>query len=722
MSGLRGCAGGLAVALSLISTSGGAQELAAAADADEIIVTGRASKLYRAPAATVGKVPADPIDIPQSVQVITNQLIEDQGARDVTDLYRNVAGISLFSYSGVTFRGFRQDNAFYDGLRGNPFTGFSVPQLFNIDRVEFLKGPAGMLYGPGSPGGTINYVTKKPSDEFAASLRAIVGNYDRLGGSADVTGPLTADGAITARAGLFYEDYDSFRVNAGSQTLIADGGLSFRLAEAAKLTLQATHYDQDLAGNRLRGVQVDPQGNFLTSIRWNHNEPTDFLKLDATVLQARLEGALSETVSYDISGRYFDYHEIQNYHEQQGLRDTNADGVPDLIRREFRDQVRDTDGLSFGANLIAKPELFGMAHTLLIGGDWSDEDSASLSRTARPVGVAGGVVPTLSLQNPVYGLTSGAAYNLAATPYTRSGSEAIRYGIYLQDQVEVVPGFMLLAGLRQDWFEDTNALTGVGVDNDEMTMRFGAIYKPRADVALFASWSDTFDPQSAATQNPAAGGPFAPQTGEQVEAGVKTALLEGRVQTGLAAYRILRTNIVQTDTTRAPINGVTQLAPVGEITSKGVEFDIAADLTPDWVLTANYAYNDTKVTGTVPGQAITNAVGNRFVNAPRHKLGFWTRYQVEALRTAFAFGGEHVSARRGFGGEYLPGQPLVPAERIRPYTIFDGSITTDLGFVEAMLRVENIFDKTYAASGFGLRNGAFPGEPRTVFLELRKRF
>lgn len=723
MSGLRVCASGMALAIGLVSVPGLAQVAdAGAADADEIIVTGRASKLYRAPAATIGKVPADPLDIPQSVQVITNQLIEDQGARDVTDLYRNVAGISLFSYSGVTFRGFRQDNAFYDGLRGNPFTGFSVPQLFNIDRVEFLKGPAGMLYGPGSPGGTINYVTKKPSEAFGASLRAIVGNYDRFGGSADVTGALTADGSIAARAGLFYEDYDSFRVNAGSQTLIADAGISFRLAEAAKLTVQATHYDQDLAGNRLRGVQVDPQGNFLTSIRWNHNEPTDFLKLDATVLQARLEGELSETVSYDVSGRYFEYNETQNYHEQQGLRDTNADGIPDLIRREFRDQVRDTDGLSFGANLIAKPELLGMSHTLLIGGDWSDEDSASLSRTARPVGVAGGVVPTLSLQNPIYGLTSGAAYNLAATPYTRSGSEAVRYGVYLQDQVEIGAGVTLLAGLRQDWFKDTNAITGVGIDDNEMTMRFGAIYKPRADVALFASWSDTFDPQSAATQNPAAGGPFAPQTGEQVEVGVKTALLEGRIQTGLAAYRILRTNIVQNDTTRAPINGITQLAPVGEITSKGVEFDVAADLTPNWVLTANYAYNDTKVTGTVPGQAITNAVGDRFVNAPKHKLGFWTRYQVEALRTAFAFGGEHVSARRGFGGEYLPGQPLVPAERIKPYTIFDGSISTDLGFVEAMLRVENIFDKTYAASGFGLRNGAFPGDPRTVFLELRKRF
>ena len=80
------------------------------------------------------------VALQQSVQVITNQLIEDQGARDVTDLYRNVAGISLFSYSGVTFRGFRQDNAFYDGLRGNPFTGFSVPQLFTPPSAAQVTG------------------------------------------------------------------------------------------------------------------------------------------------------------------------------------------------------------------------------------------------------------------------------------------------------------------------------------------------------------------------------------------------------------------------------------------------------------------------------------------------------------------------------------------------------------------------------------------------------
>lgn len=682
----------------------------AGAQDEDIIVTGRAEKLYRAPETTIGKVPGDPLDIPQSVQVITSQLIEDQGARDVTDLYRNVSGISFFSYSGVTFRGFRQDTAFYDGLRGNPFTGFSVPQLFNIERVEFLKGPAGMLYGPGSPGGTINYVTKKPSETFSANLRGIIGNYDRWGASADVTGPVALDGAISARGGLFYEDYDSFRINAASKTFIGDAGLAFRLADRTKLTVQGTWYDQDLPGNRLRGVQVDLDGNFLTPISWNHNESTDFLKLDAQVYQARLDSQLTDAISIDLSARWFNYDEAQNYHEQQGLIDTNDDGHVDAIRREFRDQVRNTRGLSFGGNFIARTDLAGTSHTILLGADWSREENESLSRTARPIGAPGGVVPILPLFEPVYGLTSGAAYNLAAVPYGRSLNRSIRYGVYLQDQIAIGDMFILSAGIRKDWFEDDNRLNAVDFEDSDHTLRFGAIFKPRQDISVYASWSNTFEPQSAGSQIADVGGPFAPITGDQIEGGVKTALMNGRIQANAAVYRIKRQNILQTDTSLPPVNGRDQLRPIGEITSKGFEFDLATDLTPHWVLTFNYGYNDTKVTGTVLGQAITNAVGDRFVNAPEHKLGFWTRYQVEAIRTAFAFGGEYVSERVGFD-----------RERVRPYAIFDASIIKTFDFAEVMLRVENVFDKTYAVSGFGLRNGSFPGDPRTVFVEVRKK-
>jgi len=159
------------------------------------------------------------------------------------------------------------------------------------------------------------------------------------------------------------------------------------------------------------------------------------------------------------------------------------------------------------------------------------------------------------------------------------------------------------------------------------------------------------------------------------------------------------------------VNGVDQLAPIGEVTSKGFEIDLTTDITPDWVLLLNYGYNDTRITGTAEGQAITNAVGDRFANAPKHKVGFWTRYQVAAIDTAFAFGGEHVSRRISLSGQ-----------TVKPYTVFDASIIKGLGFAELLLRVDNILDKIYAASGFSAQSGHFPGEPRTFLAELRFRF
>lgn len=117
---------------------------------DKVEVRGRAQTLYRVDDAAVGTRTDTPLElVPQSIQVLPRELIDDQAARQVTDLYRSISGISYFSYAGVTLRGFRQENVLYDGLRGDPYAGFSVPQLFNIERVEVLKGPAGALYGGG---------------------------------------------------------------------------------------------------------------------------------------------------------------------------------------------------------------------------------------------------------------------------------------------------------------------------------------------------------------------------------------------------------------------------------------------------------------------------------------------------------------------------------------------------------------------------------------------
>jgi len=266
-----------------------------------------------------------------------------------------------------------------------------------------------------------------------------------------------------------------------------------------------------------------------------------------------------------------------------------------------------------------------------------------------------------------------------------------------------------VGGARYDRYKDADLINGSQYQNGDWTFRGGLIFKPRADVSLYASWSEGFEPQAVDSQSRLAGGPFAPITGNQVELGVKTALLDGKLQANASIYRIKRRNLLQIAPEGDSSDGVDDLAPIGEVTSKGLEIEIAADVTPDWVLTVNYADNDTRISATVPGQSLTNAVGDRFANAPRHQAGLWTRYQFRATGTAVALGGEYVSKRVSISGQ-----------TVKPYAIFDASIIQQITpQISMLLRIDNMFDKTYAASGFIDRTGHFPGEPRTVFAELR---
>ncbi|MEE4212219.1 MAG: TonB-dependent receptor, partial [Parvularcula sp.] len=178
----------------------------------------------------------------------------------------------------------------------------------------------------------------------------------------------------------------------------------------------------------------------------------------------------------------------------------------------------------------------------------------------------------------------------------------------------------------------------------------------------------------------------------------------------LAIYDITRTNILQADP--RPGADADALVAVGEVTSTGFEFDLVADITSDWVVTAAYGYNDTRVTGNNGSTTgIGNNIGDRFANAPEHQFGFWTRYQIPLIDTAFAFGGDYVSERLS-----LSGQP------VNSYFVADASIIYSPGPFEILLRGDNLFDEVYAESAFIDRTGHFPGAPRSVFVEFIKRW
>ncbi|WP_293322413.1 TonB-dependent receptor [Phenylobacterium sp.] len=689
----------ISAALGALATGAQAQD----AEVSEVVVTGRAQQLYRTQEVQAGRLPTPPLESSQAVQVINAELIADQGARDAQDLYRSISGVSFFSYAGVTARGFRQEEIFFDGLRGDPYAGFSVPQLFNVERVEFLKGPAGMLYGPGAPGGLFNYLTKKPDEQFSARVAGVVGTEARYGASAEVTGALPVQG-VSGRLGAFYEEQNTPRVNARSEILILDGGLKIELP-VGELNLQATHYDQNLPGNRLRGVPADDLGHFLTDRRWNPNEPGDFLRLEADVLQASWAAQVSDSLTLNAAVRYTEGLETQKYHEPFGLADTDGDGVLDTSRRQYRDQIRDQANWSAAANLIWAFDLAGVESRVLAGVDWFTNELVFQNRRADANSPQ---APTpLSLFNPVYGVTPISGYDLGT--YSLSLTDSERSGGYVLYEATMGPLIGTL-GARYDTFEDVS--DGVAFEDDALTWRAGLVYRVRPDVSIYGQWAQSFEPQGAGSQTPLAGGPFAPTEGEMFEAGLKSELMGGRLQGSAAVYHITRTNILQADP-RGDVggDGTNDLLAFGEITSKGAEFDLAADLTADWVLTASYAYNDTRITADNGRTAITNSVGDRFANAPEHTVGFWTRYQFPDLGLAVALGGDYVDVRRSMSDQ-----------KVRPYLVFDASIIYTRGPWRALVRIDNLTDEVYAASGFIARTGHFPGEPRSVFLELSRRW
>lgn len=666
---------------------------------EHIEVVGRAQSLYRTDDGSLGTRTRTPLDqVPQSVQVIPESLIDDQAARQLTDLYRSVSGLSVYSYSSVTMRGFRQDEILYDGLRGDPFNGFAVPQLFNIQQVQVLKGSSGALYGSGEPGGIINYVTKKPTATAKRKLQLGLGNDQFVSGSLELSGPVTESADQRYRLGIYQDHENPYRYNTDVRNRIIDSGYAWDLGLDTTLTVQYTDIIQHYGGARLRGVPIDDRGNFLTSVRWNANEASDFQKLRAQVAQSELTHEVNDWLSTMVMVRYYHNVERQQYHEPRGLEDTNGDGVVDWSAREFRQQRRENRAWSATANATA--ELGD--HTLLLGIDyyrqWQDFD-AYKAREANGV-------PGLSLHHPQYGQTSVDDYDrfLSNNSYTRTE----RLGFFAQEQWQITDSWNVLAGARLDTFEDTSEDYLQDTDSryrdHGWSYRLGSTYRINRQWHPYVTWATGFVPQDAGDQGSDRGGPFDPEESRLWEAGVRSYWLDNALNINVAAYHIVRKNILQSD----PVDDERMIA-LGKVRSKGVEVDILGDLTARWVISASYAYNDTVVKDATSG--VNNAIGRRFSNAPRHQFGLWNRYELPAWNSAIAFGADYVSEQLSRDGQ-----------RVKPYTIFDASWQTTWHDWQWQLNVKNLFNKTYAASGFIERTGAFPGEHRRVYLTASYSF
>lgn len=668
---------------------------------------------YTDTSASATRTSAALIDIPQAIVVLPARLIEDIGALDTKDLYRFMSGVSDSPYSSTVVRGFTQREVLVNGIKGNPYgsldgdinnAGFSTSQfrLSNLERVEVLKGPPSVLYGSGEPGGIINYVTKKPKERRESRVMLGTGQYSQALFEGEITGPLTPSRTVLARGAVYFEDRDSFRFNANTRNTHLVGGLTWRPSARTSVGVEYEFIDQLNDAHRLRGVPVNPAGDFLADYRWTATEPADFTDLQANVAQVRLDQRLGTRLRLDSTFRWLSSDRAENYHEPRGITDNGT-----LMQREFRDQFRSNDDWSWNANLNAPVRLGGTNHDVSIGADVVTQDFFYRFATARQQNT-GGPVPPLSLAAPAYGLTDPASYGLTAASFSVDTADTTRFGLYGQDLIGLGRHVNVLIGGRVDDYNDDGFSGGRSLEGGQTaaTGRVGVVVKPVPTLSFYATTANGFTRAPILSQTPSANGPHDPETSLLIEGGAKSEWLGGRLQLAAAFFGITKQNVLRPDPNFGPSGDNTNaVLPVGEIRNRGLEVDLAGTVLPRWNLAFNYAYLDSEILEDVNPALI----GRPMPNAPPHTVGLFTRVDLPLGGAASGSLGYVGRREEPFAGIVAPAYTVVDLQYFQQIT----------SAARLLVRCENVFDVEYAASAlFAARAGNIPGQPRTLSVAL----
>lgn len=645
------------------------------------------------------------IDLPLSVQVYPNQLIEDRAILEGNDLFRNVSGINQSTYSAMAFRGFTQREILYNGSRGNPFgsldgdvnnSGFSTSQirLTNIQRVEVLKGPVSAVYGSAEAGGLVNYVTKQPKETLDGEVQVRFGSYNQKFANGDFSGPFGEH--FLLRGAFYFEDRDTFRNNSSAENEHGAAGLIYKINERHRFSIEAEYINQFLGGQRLRGVPVNAAGRFLTDIQWSANEPSDRIKMIGRVLQFRGDHDFQSGWKLNYIFRYLKYENSDKYHEPRGLNPSTLTGQ--TMRREYRNYFRSNDDWALNLTASRSAKTGPLQHTFVAGFEQFNQDFLFSAAQAFNV-------PPIDLFRPAYGVADPRNYILSAPIISTATPK--RSGYYGQDEIHVNRYLRILLSGRADHYDDKGfALVPLRYSKTALAGRAGLLFKPVERVSLYAHYANSFTRAPVFAQAPSANGPFPPETGREFEAGAKAEVLERKLFLSTAFFNINKKNILRTDPNLGPRgNDPNALLAVGRARSRGVEVNVDGFLTKRWYVTANYAYVNTLIlTDNVP-----SIVGQPLANTPRNTLGLFSRFNL-LKRTGIGFGMESVSQRiEPFAGIRASG-----------YTIADVAVYQDLNaWARIQLQVTNVANSTYAlASLFAARVGNIPGQPRAFIGTL----
>ena len=648
-------------------------------------------------------------DLPASVIVVPAETLEEQGARTMNQALENVSGVQPqmaggygfadnYSVRGLAMRWLR------DGLPDGPTQNGYLRTVFDIERIEVLKGPGSALYGAGQPGGTVNVVTRKPQFSHAAELTGQFGSFGSKAGSLDLTGPLTEN--LAARLIVNHDERDGWR---GLSRQINEflPSLTWKIANDKVLNIDYDHREIKAKPDNY-GILFDSRGK-LANVSPETRYYSPLNQTDQTIdrLSVSHDWSLSEglTLRTAMVADQRDLDMIRN----AGANGGNAAGaITGRTLRLQKDHIRYT---TFQNELTWKTRAGHLEQTVLAGVEYS----STRIDTVR----VGYNLPSIS--NILSPVVLESSINALGAPVSSQGFNrslgADIWGVYLQDQVALGESFKIRAGMRSDQtrFSDVGmqgtSYREIRESKSLPSGSLGAVWQPTREVSIYAGLSSG-QFVNLATEAAAIGS--APEKARQKEIGVKAALLDNKLGLNLAFFDTQRENYYIT------LPGALVATPDGKDKSRGAEFDITAEPLRGLNLLANYVVQNPEVTSNA--MATNAAMG---VTTPRSIAGtlptgvarqsgrLWTSYTLQSgeLRgLGFGLGATHK------GESYADSLNLY---RVPAYTVFDAAIFYRQPKWEMSLSMKNLTNRTYYVSPTFV--GALPGEARNAMLTVKYR-
>lgn len=684
---------------------------------------------YQAVTSTIGKGKQALRDIPQSVTVVTEKLIDDRNLDTLKDTLHMTSGVTFLAAEGgeedIRLRGFSLQGTgdiFVDGMRD---PAIYERDTFNYDRLEVLRGSASMLFGRGSTGGVVNQVSKQAFllDQNEVDLTYGTGNYKRM--ETDLNFVTGKDSALRLTGMKTQAD------NNGSGASVDKEGVAgnFRYGIGQRDEFEVgLYYLKNRNGINYGLPWVTP--NSATADRTMlDKDPATYYGVDSDYANSDVvNGTLSHTHRFGGDGQLKTSFRAGTYKRDQRastVRFAGASSQPGgvaateqsisdatVLTRGVNNKIQDLDNQVLQSDYTGKFKVLGLAHAVTTGVDFNHEFRTTY-----------GVVADTSLNksNTTVGDEDGTAgVDESKRQVRRSGEfDVTSAGAYFQDLVQVAEHWKLLGGLRFDYLDgnylsystanaNTGAITSDRGRHDKLwSKRAGVLYQPTPEASFHFSYGTSFNTSGDTYQYDAKTSKTPPEKSRNVELGSKLDLLGGNVSTRFALFHSTKYNERNTDTESVNDSNFVLSA---ERYTKGFETDIAGRINADWEMFFSYTWIPVaKIAKGAAGQNET--VGQRPGLIPKHQASLWSTYKV----------GSDWRLGAGVNGRTKMSPLLVTDFKVDGYLTYDAMLEYQvLKDLSLKLNGSNLTNKLY---GDNLYRGHYvPGKGRTVELTASYKF